>query len=172
MVARAVVLLVPAVLIVSACAAEVPVPAVGDALTGTVDYVYDGDSLRVVVVGTAYDVRLWGIDAPEKDQAGAEAARTDLRDLLDDEEISLVVKDIDDYRRPVAVITYGGVEVNRRQLRRGHAWWYRRYARTEKAYRRAEAAAREAGVGLWAADAPTPPWEYRARQREEGEQAD
>ena len=43
----------------------------------------------------------------------------------------------------------------------GHAWHYVAYARDEPEFALAELAARRARLGLWNAQNPTPPWEYR-----------
>jgi len=59
-----------------------------------VEYVYDGDSLALE---TDREVRLIGVDAPEKDQPGANRARKTLRDLLP--EGSVVALDFDRQKR-------------------------------------------------------------------------
>ena len=49
------------------------------------------------------------------------------------------------------------------------AWHFVRYAHEQAveyraAYASAESAAKSAGLGLWGATSPMPPWEWRARQ--------
>ncbi len=51
-------------------------PAPGDAVVARVDFVQDGDSLRVTIDGQEERIRLIGINTPERDECfGSEAKR-------------------------------------------------------------------------------------------------
>lgn len=67
---------------------------------GMVRYVVDGDSLYLT--GLETQIRLWGIDAPERNEAGFTAARNALKTLVLGSHISCITMDIDDYHRIVA----------------------------------------------------------------------
>lgn len=67
---------------------------------GMVRYVVDGDSLYLI--GLETQIRLWGIDAPERNEAGFTAARNALKTLVLGSHISCITMDIDDYHRIVA----------------------------------------------------------------------
>jgi endonuclease YncB( thermonuclease family) len=132
--------------------------------------VTDGDSLEI----GSTRVRLFGIDAPEGRQSctrdareyscGDEAARK-LRSLIGDRTVSCTQRDVDDYRRMVAVCRVGNIDVAAEMARSGFATAYRRYSND---YVDEEAEARAARRGIWAGDF-TPPEEFRreaARPRE------
>ncbi len=79
-------------------------------------------------------------------------------------------RDTDRFERPVGRLFCDGRDVGRVLIAEGHAWHFRRYARTQPLDERtgdsaAEAAAREAMVGLWAEPDPVPPWEWRKAEK-------
>ncbi len=77
--------------------------------------------------------------------------------------MTLEIAGRDRYRRNLARVRLpGGRLLGREMVRAGCAWRYRAYS-ADPALVRAEAAARAARRGLWAATpAPTPPWTWRA----------
>jgi len=116
-------------------------------MRGTVR-VADGDSL--VLAGER--IRLQGIDAPELAQsctrAGADypcgrEARAALARLVAGHAVACESRRRDRYERLLATCTAAGVELNRAMVEAGWAVSY-------GDYRAAEAAARQAGRGLWA----------------------
>ncbi len=147
--------------------------AAGEELIGTATHVFDGDSFIVRLAdGTDIEVRLGGIDAPEKEQPHADAARAALRDMILDQRVRIVVLDTDQYDRTVARVyrIADGIDINAELVSCGHAWVYRRRARDKSLYE-LERAARERRLGLWALPeaARTPPWRWRrAHPRESG----
>lgn len=144
-----------------------PVPAPADAdLSGRVTRVIDGDSLQIQVAGAGpVEVRLHGIDAPEWNQPHGRRARWELFRLVGYRRVELTSRTTDTYGRLVATVYRDGHSVNAEMVRRGYAWWYRRYAPSESGLERAEEAARFQRRGLWRDDDPLPPWEWRRRQR-------
>lgn len=129
--------------------------------------VNDGDSVRVALRW----VRLAGIDAPETaprnrawaEQPGALPSREALADLALGRRVSCEMIDTDLYGRAVARCARGddGLDLSAEMVRLGHAW-------ADPAHRGrpllpAERAARDAGLGLWAAGSPppVPPWCWR-----------
>lgn len=156
-------------LLLAACVGTAPAqPA---ALTVEVVQVVDGDSLVALdAAGRRIEVRLQGIDAPEKGQPFADVSRRRLRDALRGRSVQLLPARTDRFGRLVATVMVDGEDAGRAQIEAGMAWMFRRFAddlpadrRTE--YDAAEAEARAARRGLWADRAPVAPWDYRAAQR-------
>ena len=133
----------------------------------TVLRVSDGDTM--VVRTMDYEdlkIRLYGIDAPEKDQEGGAEAGAALR-AIQGRLVTIVEMDIDRYGRLVGLVEHEGRSVNLDLAARGLAWHYRQYCRAQPIcgqIEAAEAEARAAGRGLWAGR-PMPPWEWRRAKR-------
>jgi endonuclease YncB( thermonuclease family) len=141
------------------------VPATFD-LEGRVVRIADGDTLSLLDTnGQQHKIRLYAIDTPELHQAHGQAAREALSRLVYRKTVGVVVVDVDDYQRKVGTVYRDGTNVNLTLVARGHAWWYRYHAPHERPLEAAEAQARDQGLGLWAADTPVPPWDWRRNQR-------
>lgn len=155
---------------------------------GRVVAVPDGDTLVVRDgQGNEVRVRLYGIDAPELRQRGGEQARDTLLHMVMERQAYLVTVDRDSYGRHVAHVrttpfpwmkidAEGAVsagpdasaDVNGDMVRAGQAWFYGAYCHLPYPclfWRLAAGEAREVGVGLWKARNPTPPWEWRRKNR-------
>ena len=89
----------------------------------------DGDTLTVLEDRQQLKIRLANIDAPEKAQPFGQKSKESLSDLCYRKDTSYQTQDVDKYGRMVAVVTCGGVEANREQVRRGFAWIYQKYNR-------------------------------------------
>lgn len=126
----------------------------------TVVRVKDGDSLVVDSNGRDVEVRLADIDTPEFNQPRGDEARDALRSLVAGKEVRLELVGGDAYRRIVAVVFVGDVDVNAELVRRGLAWVRRAYDPAPSLIA-LEDGAREAGRGLWADEDPVPPWIWR-----------
>ena len=70
-------------------------------------------------------------------------------------------RDEDRYDRTLATVTCAGINANTEQVRRGWAWVYVQYAPKNSPLYALEREARLEKRGLWAADEPVPPWEWR-----------
>lgn len=134
------------------------------AFSARVVRVIDGDSLEVAPDGSRekLEIRLFGIDSPERGQPYSQAARAELSRLVKGKTVRLEVRDHDSYGRTVARVFADGVDVNLAMVREGAAWVYRKYSK-DKALLAAEENARRARRGLWGLDGaePVPPWEWR-----------
>ena len=114
--------------------------------------VTDGDTLEI----HGRRIRLHGIDAPESGQfcemngtmyrCGQQAALA-LSDKIGRAIIRCEQRDVDRYKRIVAVCRLGDVDLNAWMVRQGWAVAYRRYSRD---YVGEEGAARSAKAGIWA----------------------
>jgi endonuclease YncB( thermonuclease family) len=131
----------------------------------------DGDSFVARRAdGTKFRVRLAGIDAPEKSQPWANAARQKLRGLLHERELVITALKTDRWGRLVALVAADGEDPALAMLEAGLAWHFTRYDRDlpvalRERYAQAEAEARSARLGLWQANETEAPWEFRRRQR-------
>lgn len=140
-------------------------------MTGICVGVSDGDSLLLELPGgERVRVRLFGIDAPEKDQDFALPARKKLTRLVYDKQIRVEVQDMDKYGRYVGKVYAGARYVNRFMLKEGLAWLYRHYAAGDELLAEAESRARAAGRGIWASSAPLRPRNFRSEKRKELEE--
>jgi endonuclease YncB( thermonuclease family) len=129
-----------------------------------VTFVQDGDSFEAEHGGRTLTVRLHGVDAPERDQPFADAARALSSALLSGRIVALDVRDRDDYDRLVARVAVGSTDVNLALVEAGLAWHFTRFS-NDSGLAAAERRARAAGRGLWEQTDPEPPWEFRASAR-------
>jgi endonuclease YncB( thermonuclease family) len=148
--------------VTAACQGEAPAG-------GRVLKVFDGDSFIMRDEdGTEIEVRLFGIDAPERRQPWSRRSRQALKGILGGHAIDAETVTIDRYGRTVAVVRRrsDGLSVNEEMVRQGHAWVYRRYT-DDPTLLRLEEQARAAGTGLWGLPEAEriPPWRWRREQR-------
>ena len=127
--------------------------------------VHDGDTITALTDDKRQlKVRLHGIDAPELGQPFGQASKRALSDLVFGKQVTLHTTGTDRYKRTLARVTVGDIEVDAQMIATGHAWHYSRYDHTatlEAAERNARAAKR----GLWADAEPVPPWVWRKVDR-------
>lgn len=136
---------------------------------GAVQRVTDGDTYRVLREdGRLVDVRLWGVDAPERGQPYGRAAAEAARRLVGGKTIRVSVEATDEYGRLLSRVEVEGRDVARELVRQGLAWRVEGQARGNRSLARLQQEARSAGQGLWAQPDPTPPWEWRRQQRRPG----
>jgi micrococcal nuclease len=132
-----------------------------DTLRLRVTEVTDGDTIEAQARnGDTVTVRVWGIDAPESSQPYGPAATDVARTLVGGEVADIDVIDRDQYGRIVGRVQTDGTDLAASLALSGYAWHSRRYP-TSRQIREAEQKARQEGRGLWAQDAPVPPWQHR-----------
>jgi endonuclease YncB( thermonuclease family) len=157
--------IVVALLAVSACTPDDVIPPATTAVEGApavVTWVYDGDTIEVEQDGRVFDVRLDGINAPERGECYHQEATSHLIDTLKGREITLVVTGEDQFDRVLAMVWDGDMWVNRDLVATGMA-----IATTDpdrdSALVDAETDAYGDGLGLWGAcgTGPTPAVEIR-----------
>lgn len=145
--------------------------AYADTFRGQVTKVSDADTFTMAVMescdnrhcpdqGESARIRLLGIDAPESDQPYGNTAGQRLRAVIDGQMVSVEPTDTDPYGRPVGDVYYQGEWVNGWLVSQGLAWVWPRYTDNQDLFRWHDEA-REARAGLWEADNPMPPWEWR-----------
>lgn len=139
-------------------------------LEGVVFVVIDGDTVlfRPDPVGKGsrafMKIRLADIDAPESEQPHGEAAARALSERILERRVRLETVATDAYGRTVGRLWLDGADLNAEQVRQGHAWassW-----RGRSRYGALQAEAQGLRRGLWQADTPMPPWQWRRARRE------
>ncbi len=144
-----------------------PSLALGSDFTGTVVSVIDGDSIRVMHDGQAEQVRLNGIDCPEKGQAFGKRAKQVTSSLVFGKDVSVEIRTMDRFGRTVADVTLpDGISLNRELVKQGWCWWFKKYAPNDSVLKDLETEARKKKLGLWVDAQPVPPWEFRRAKAE------
>ena len=93
-----------------------------------VRYVVDGDSLYLS--GRKQQIRLWGVDAPERDESGFQAATDYLFSIAQGQRIECRQIDQDKYGRSVArCFLADGREINRLMIESGTTSEYFRFSK-------------------------------------------
>ena len=98
-----------------------------DTFTGRVTWVSDGDTFKMT--GHDWPIRVWGIDAPERDNAGGQASRDYVTRLIKGKTVSCEKIVVDRYKRIVATCFLGGKDIAETILSNGHATEYCSFSR-------------------------------------------
>ena len=144
----------------------------GSQIEGRVVGVADGDTITVLDADKKqYKLRLAYIDAPEKAMPFGQAAKSNLSDLVFEQQVTAHIDDVDRYGRGVARISKAEQDINLAQVNAGFAWHYTTYAKKAQSrssfqqYEDAQANAQTQRSGLWQDSNPTPPWDWRKANR-------
>jgi micrococcal nuclease len=131
--------------------------------SGKILTVKDGDSVIIMHNDRPEELRLSGIDCPEKDQPFGDEATKTTTAICFDKQVNVTAHGPDKYGRTIADVTLAdGSNLNEELVRKGFAWWYRFYAPDNVQLRDSEEQAREKHLGLWAAKIPPiAPWNWR-----------
>lgn len=127
-------------------------------VTATITRITDGDTVQAVTPeGTKLKVRLYGIDAPEtaKGKIPGEPFGNDSRNylasLVNQRSVRVEIRDIDRYRRMVAILWLGERNVNLEMINAGMAEAYVEYLKMpyRAPFLQAEQEAKAQGKGIW-----------------------
>lgn len=133
-------------------------------ITGKVVAARDGERLTIWVDRQRnVDVRLFGIDAPERSQAFGTQSWKRLGELMVGKTVTVKTRGADDYNRILGEVL-SPVElsnVNLMLVSEGLAWHDVQFAKDRHDIREAEDMARRAKSGLWSDPNPVAPWEFR-----------
>lgn len=123
---------------------------------GTVVGVTDGDTIEVLIDGSAADVRLLGINAPELSECWGEESMVELADMIADERVLLVEgpTDIDPFGRLLRYVYLEAGDdvtfVNAALIESGHAIGLHDGSEFDISFKEIEARAFQSGRGMWA----------------------
>ena len=126
----------------------------------------DGDTFRGLTEDKEnIKFRIYGIDAPEKHQAFGSRSTQYLSELIFGETVGIKVVEEDYFGRLVVLIfTHDGKDVSAEMLKAGMAWHFKKYDKS-KEYASLEKIAKLKRVGLWSDKNPTPPWNFRRKNK-------
>lgn len=133
----------------------------------TVTQVIDGDTL---VANDGKQVRLYGVDCPERGQPGGKDAAQTVSRLIQGE-IQLKVLYSDRYGRSVAIVTLeDGNTLQEELLQKGMVWVAPRYCKRPECnhWKELEQGARHVQLGIRRDEHAVAPWEWRKRRRNRG----
>jgi micrococcal nuclease len=141
-----------------------------EAITGTIDSVIEGDSITIISKGKEVEIRLFGIDTPEKTQAFGQSAKNFVGAMASKGDIRVEPINKDQQGKIVALVFVNGINLNEQIVSQGFGWVYRQYCKESYCadWLKLESNAKTSQKGLWADTHPTPPWEYRKNQRSGG----
>jgi micrococcal nuclease len=124
---------------------------------GKVKKVFDGDTISIEAAdGKVYQVRMLGVDAPDKSVEWGRKSHRRLNGLLLGKEATVIIRKMDSSARYIGTVYSGGEDINLKQIEAGMARYFSRNGyepmRSDREpYTRAELKARNEGAGLWAA---------------------
>ena len=142
-------------------------------VTATVTKISDGDTVQAITPeGTKLKVRLYGIDAPEtaKGKIPGEPFGNDAREyltaLVGQKAVQVEIRDIDRYRRMVAILWLAERNVNHEMIAAGMAEAYLEYLKQpyRSPFIQAEQEAKAQRKGIWSqGDRYERPSQFRRR---------
>lgn len=141
-----------------------------DTLTGRVVGISDGDTITILdSTHTQHKIRLGGIDAPEKKQAFGDVSKKSLSDMVFNRTVDIEWHKEDRYGRKVGKVIIDETDVNLEQVKRGLAWFYKKYQgeleqKDRIVYVQAQQEAEANQLGLWVDTNPIPPWDFRKQK--------
>ena len=140
-----------------------PLMALAGGIEGRVVNVLDGDTVQVLAQGNnTFRVRLYGIDAPEKDQPWGQQSKKYLIKTVASKTVSVTGDAHDHYGRLLGTLWLNGEDVNASMVSAGYAWAYRyKGIATVTAYAALENTARNNAIGLWQDKEPVEPFQWR-----------
>jgi micrococcal nuclease len=142
-------------------------PSIALAWSGKVVGVIDGDSITVLHDGGQEQIRLWGIDCPEKGQDFGTKAKQLTATLVFSKVVEIEPVTKDRYGRTVAFVRVGDRLLNEELVRQGLPRVFTRYCNRPicQEWQILKAEARERKRGLWCMPNAIPPWKFRKSRR-------
>ena len=127
--------------------------------------VKDGDSVILRFEdSTEKEARLFGIDAPEYNQAYGRDAKAILSNLVYKKTVLLESKGQDRYQREIVILKFNKQQtsINQLMIERGAAWVYSKY-QDDKTWHNSQIKAQKNSLGLWTNPAAIAPWDWREK---------
>jgi endonuclease YncB( thermonuclease family) len=113
--------------------------------------VIDGDTFVFQTDEGSLKVRMFGTNAPERDQPFSKESADFLTQYLD-KEATIKASGVDRYSRTLGVLYVDGKDINLLSIKNGYAWHFKRY-NNEISYAQAEEYAKNNRY-------PVPPWKW------------
>ena len=137
--------------------------------TGKVKFVFGGDSFILKCSNGNQDIRLYGIDAPEKKQPYYKASKKILKILCYKKNIKIKYIDIDKYDRIVGIAYINDICINEEMIKKGFAWIFVRFCKEPyySKWMKFQKEAKKNRLGLWNDKNPTPPWIFREENKKQ-----
>lgn len=131
--------------------------------TAIVTKVIDGDSLEVKAGRKTYEIRLYGIDAPEYDQPYGSKAKKLVKTTILGKRVDITPVEWDKYHRLVAIVERDGQSVNKRLIKSGLAWYYPRYCTKKvcRSWKQEEKDSRKRKKNIWSTSSSVAPWKWK-----------
>jgi len=138
-----------------------------DTIKGKVVSIKDGDSIVILTTDTKQiEIRLEGIDCPEKGQDFGNRAKQFTSNLVMQQNVTVQTSGLDGYGRTLGyVFLSDGTNLNHELLKAGLAWHFVKYNK-DPDLATLENTARSNKIGLWSHTNPTAPWDWRASKSE------
>lgn len=135
----------------------------GKAFTAIVTKVIDGDSLKVRAGQKNYEIRLYGIDAPEYDQPYAAKAKKLVNKAILGKKVLVTPVEWDRYHRLVAIVDCDGQSINRQLLSSGLAWYYPKYCKMKvcRDWKQEEKNSKNKKNNIWSTSSSVAPWKWK-----------
>jgi len=136
--------------------------------------VADGDTITVLHNDQKKEIRLYGIDCPEKGQSHGDQAKTLTTALVAGRNVNVEQKDIDRYGRVVGLVKVDGQNLSELIVQNGYAWVCTKYCKEKFCvdWVKLEGIAKQQKRGMWADSTVIAPWEWRAAKREGTQEQD
>lgn len=132
-------------------------------ITGKVITVIDGNTVVVMSGPERYQVVLQDVDSPEPGQPFAQEAKLYLEKILLNKNITLELTGKDRWGNYIGMVyIHASTDMRHELVRNGLAWVTERCTQPELL--QLQELARQSKIGLWAEQAPTPPWVFRRQQ--------
>ncbi len=153
----------PAVPAAPAAAVQEPTFTPTESWSGAVTQLQSADRMTVDHGGTATDIRLYGVDAPEPGQPHADEAKKIVTTGVTGQAVKVDVLTKDNLGVAVAIVTLSdGRNLSHTLLEAGLAWWDLANAPSDRDLKKLHALAIAGGKNIWADPAPLAPWDFRS----------
>lgn len=145
-------------------------PVLSWAWSGKVVGVDNGDTIEVLHDGKGEKVRLYGIDCPDIKQDFGQRAKEFTSQYVFGKIVEVEPVATDHYGRTVALVYFNNNSLNEAIIKSGFAWAYKKYSVKPQCAEWIffELQARVEKLGLWSMPNPTPPWEFRHKNKVSG----
>ena len=133
--------------------------------------VSDGDTISVkklknnILDGDLIKIRLYGVDAPEKDQDFGYESKKALMNYVSNKTIEIDIKSKDRYGRSVGILYVDGRNINEELLRDGYVWYYEQYDKNNERSRLLQENAMKNKLGLFSKKGYVEPWKFRKAKK-------